>query len=306
MRRIGPIVLRNLRGVAVLVALALGGGCGDPVPVATTIRISPETVVLEDVGETAQLTATVRDQNGGAMTDIPVAWTSVDDAIAAVAEAGLVTGRAVGKTTVRASAGGLVGDATIEVELGEVGVLHELYRELGGDGWRDDSNWLTDAPLFRWYGVRTEDSMPPRGVTTLSLYENGLTGSLPPEVGEMQTLRFLVMFGNRVTGSIPPEIGRLRNLVTLWLAENQLTGSIPSELENLRNMRFLNLEENGLTGTIPPEFGSLQVLEALNLSSNGLTGSIPPELGSLPQLEWFYLSDNELTGSIPPELRMIL
>jgi len=63
----------------------------------------------------------------------------------------------------------------------------------------------------------------------LSLIENGLTGALPPEVGTLHTLRFLVLFGNRITGSIPPELGQLSGLITLWLAENQLTGSIPPE-----------------------------------------------------------------------------
>jgi len=51
------------------------GGCdaGEP-PVPTTVAISPSSATLLSLGETVQLTADVRDQNGQAMTDIPVAW----------------------------------------------------------------------------------------------------------------------------------------------------------------------------------------------------------------------------------------
>tara|TARA_Y100000590_G_C15575430_1_gene960258 strand:+ start:28 stop:468 length:441 start_codon:yes stop_codon:yes gene_type:complete len=39
--------------------------------------------------------------------------------------------------------------------------------------------------------------------------------------------------GSQLTGSIPPEIGQLVNLVFLRLDQNQLSGSIPSEIGNL-------------------------------------------------------------------------
>ncbi len=31
--------------------------------------------------------------------------------------------------------------------------LEALYRATGGDGWTDNTNWLTDAPLGNWFGV---------------------------------------------------------------------------------------------------------------------------------------------------------
>ena len=51
----------------------------------------------------------------------------------------------------------------------------------------------------------------------------------------------LVLFNNQLTGSIPPEIGNLINLTELVLFENQLTGSIPSEIGNLTNLTELLL-----------------------------------------------------------------
>ena len=126
-------------GLAVL-ALGLGGGCGDPVdsPVATTIEISPATVVLADVGLTSQLTATVEDQHEQAMTGVAVAWSSSDSLIAQVSEDGLVTGREVGTVTVQASVDALRAAATITVELGPRAVLRIVFRETDGENWENN------------------------------------------------------------------------------------------------------------------------------------------------------------------------
>ena len=64
--------------------------------------------------------------------------------------------------------------------------------------------------------------------TELSLSSNQLTGSIPPEIGNLTNLTSLGLYENQLTGSIPSEIGNLTNLTRLYLGSNQLTGSIPS------------------------------------------------------------------------------
>ncbi|WP_420448358.1 leucine-rich repeat domain-containing protein [Candidatus Palauibacter sp.] len=56
-----------------------------------------------------------------------------------------------------------------------------------------------------------------------------------------------------LSGPIPPELGDLANLRELHLWINQLSGPIPPELGNLANLRSLNLGINRLSGPIPPE-----------------------------------------------------
>jgi Leucine-rich repeat (LRR) protein len=138
--------------------------------------------------------------------------------------------------------------------------------------------------------------------TELDLGVSGLTGEIPPEIGNLTNLERLYLLQNQLTGEIPPEIGNLTNLTRLYLGSNQFTGSIPSEIGNLTNLTRLYLGSNQLTGEIPPEIGNLTNLKYLYLDDNELTGSIPSEIGNLTNLTGFYLQDNQLSGIIPDEI----
>ena len=79
----------------------------------------------------------------------------------------------------------------------------------------------------------------------------GLTGSIPPRIGDLTNLEYLNLRLGHLSGGIPPEIGNLTNLTHLDLRYNQLTGSIPPEIGNMTNLRYLYLNDNQLTGEIP-------------------------------------------------------
>ena len=69
--------------------------------------------------------------------------------------------------------------------------------------------------------------------TDLDLRDSELTGSIPPEIGNLTNLTELSLYDNQLTGSIPPEIGNLSNLTGLLLYDNQLTGQIPESICDL-------------------------------------------------------------------------
>ena len=123
----------------------------------------------------------------------------------------------------------------------------------------------------------------------------------------MTNLVTLELFNINVSGSIPPELGQLTSLTRLDLHWNDnLSGSIPPELGQLTSLTYLSIEagvlgSGKLSGSIPPELGQLTSLTLLDLNGHQLSGSIPPELGQLTSLANadLILRYNRLTGCIP-------
>ena len=128
-----------------------------------------------------------------------------------------------------------------------------------------------------------------------------LSGSIPPQIGNLTNLLSLQLATNQLTGAIPPSLGNLTKLKLLDLSQNELTGSIPASLGSLTEVEQLSLSSNDLAGSIPAALGNLPKLWSLDLHKNQLTGSIPPELGNLPSLVQLFLQDNHLTGSVPSQ-----
>ena len=178
-------------------------------------------------------------------------------------------------------------------------ILEIFYHAAGGRNWANSQGWMTEQALSDWYGVEIDQQ---GGVVTVQLSGNQLTGSIPPELGDLTSLRHLLLYGNGLTGSIPSELGSLSNLSRLYLYENDLSGPIPRELGRLGRLEVLHVAGNELSGSIPRELGDLASLRFLLLTKNGITGPIPSELGKLIGLEEMRLERNALTGRIPPEL----
>jgi uncharacterized protein YjdB len=84
-----------------------------PEPIGS-IAVTPTSDTLL-VGETVQLTPTVRDINNNVVTDRTLTWASANPTIASVSGTGLVTGVGDGVTTVTASGDGQSAAATIRV-----------------------------------------------------------------------------------------------------------------------------------------------------------------------------------------------
>ena len=205
---------------------------------------------------------------------------------------------------------------------GDRAALVAFYNATGGPFWANKDNWLTNTPLNEWHGVTADAN---GRVTEVALEDNGLTGSLPPNIGQLSELRDLVLrteveypcqwvagpgydchpassSPNRLSGALPSELGNLSMLKVLDLQGNQFSGEIPAFLSRLGNLETLYLGENDFTGRIPPELGNLSNLTRLYLGYNQLAGNIPPQLGNLPNLKELLLWASGLTGTLPREL----
>ena len=272
-------------------------------PLPTTVAVTPDTVMLTAVGQTAQLTAEVRDQAGRVMDGVPVAWLSADTAVAVVNESGLVTAVGSGAVIVTATAGEASGDALVTVAINpDRGALVALYNATDGPNWVNNENWLTDAPLGEWYGVDTDAAGRIVGIDLAGQWDNetrvyiphGLRGELPIELANLTELTTLRLRANSLSGPIPPKLGNLASLKRLELSHNSLSGPIPPQLDELAELRVLYLNNNSITGRIPPELGSLAELTLLNLSRNQLSGPIPQSFLQLDQLRRLYVGGQDV------------
>jgi uncharacterized protein YjdB len=84
--------------------------------VAASITVDPPSVSIT-TGQTAQLTATVKDANGAVISGAPVSWTATSGGIAIVSSTGLVTGQSAGSATVTATSGSVHVDVAVTVVL---------------------------------------------------------------------------------------------------------------------------------------------------------------------------------------------
>ena len=161
--------------------------------------------------------------------------------------------------------------------------LKALYDATGGDDWSQSDNWLSDRPLEDWYGISTNAD---GYVDSIYLAGNELSGSIPAELGELDSLKYLhlgdvrsiIDAGSNYLSSIPAELGSLGNLKYLDLSRNSRLSSIPAELGNLANLKWLNLASSrDLVGPLPTELVRIQNSMVLRFHDTSLCAPTDPD-----------------------------
>jgi len=197
-------------------------------------------------------------------------------------------------------------------------------------------------------------------LSSLSLQSNFFSGTVPIELGNLEGLSSLGLYYNNLTGSVPTTICQLQNyglyslvadcggsepeiscscctecyvektpskqrraLVALykstggeaWLKSssysglNGWTGGDPCDggwsgvsCDGDKNIVRIDLSNYGLFGSLPAEIGFLTMLTDLQLYQNTITGSIPTEVGLLSSLRYLMLFSNALSWTLPTEI----
>lgn len=203
----------------------------------------------------------------------------------------------------------------------DAAALRALFVATGGPAgaWTNSSNWASNETVCSYFGIVCQANCTPNvgsassitgdgdgstcRVVEIRLDENGLNGTLPPELGDLGALTALRLADNSISGTFPEEISTLSRLSYVRVSGNLLSGSLPASLGRLASLIYLELSSNAFNSTIPAELGALSRLLFLDLNSNAqLGGSIPRALGRLTALQYLDLSGCALTGAIPLEL----
>ncbi|XAR58657.1 hypothetical protein NMG60_11014139 [Bertholletia excelsa] len=156
-----------------------------------------------------------------------------------------------------------------------------------------------------FYKCFTDRKVPVPGFSTfgssleeLVFIENpALVGSLDGELGNLTSLRKLILTGTNVSSEIPDGLGDLVSLEQLTLSRNRFTGQVPLNISKLKKLKVLDLSENLFDGEVPEPIGGLSNLLKLDLRSNRFSGNIPESLKGLKNLEFVDLSYNRFSNS---------
>ncbi|XP_027185155.1 receptor kinase-like protein Xa21 [Coffea eugenioides] len=161
-------------------------------------------------------------------------------------------------------------------------------------------NWSVGSSVCDWIGVSCGSRH--HRVTALNISSMGLTGIIPPQLGNLSFLVSLDMSANNFHGELPHEFVGLRRLKLLNLSVNNLEGEFPHWIGSFPQLRRLSLRNNSFTGLIPSSISNLSKLEIINLNNNHLQGNIPTGIFNISSLQIIVLANNSLSGVLPSDM----
>ena len=179
-----------------------------------------------------------------------------------------VTGLLILTVFLIAFAPSAIAQGSTDIPPGEYAALSALYTAADGANWTENTYWLSTVPVGSWHGITVADGH----VTGVVLPSNNLTGSIPPELGNLNNLISLMLDSNKLIGGIPEELGDIDSLVLLWLDGNNLSGDIPLFLAD--PPEYVDLRYNHLTASGQD---ILDAIESAHSNHFRSTQTVPPE-----------------------------
>lgn len=117
--------------------------------------------------------------------------------------------------------------------------LKALELELEGDNNKDALNWSTQTDYTKWTGVEFDGSK----LVKLELPNQGLSGTIPAELANFESLDYIDLSGNNLTGGIPAGLAKLK-ATTFIVSGNNLEGKVAADFVDNANYESWNAMVN--------------------------------------------------------------
>ena len=150
-------------------------------------------------------------------------------------------------------------------EPGDCAALVDFGNALDYKSWADSTNWLSSESVCTWNGIKCSKNR----VKEINLKNNGLSGKLPPTLGNLTAM---VEF--KIGSSRTPDYTGCSDKGT-----NLHNSGLPDSLYTIKALRVIDIEYACLGGRISPAVGQLTALTNISLHGNALTGPVPVEPG---------------------------
>ncbi|KAL1822946.1 hypothetical protein ACET3Z_009724 [Daucus carota] len=137
---------------------------------------------------------------------------------------------------------------------------------------------------------------------SIQLFENNLSGEMPPEFGDFKNLRFLSLYTNKFTGTVPQSLGSWADFLYIDISENSFSGFIPPNMCKKGKMEELLILQNKFVGEIPESYANCTTLTRFRVSNNSLSGNVPSGLWGLPKVNIIDLAMNNFDGTVSSKL----
>jgi hypothetical protein len=189
-------------------------------------------------------------------------------------------------------------------------VANELTAGLGStdsavvDSWdsvgEGDAEWLAASDECLWFGIY--DCNSDGLVMIFDMFDNMLTGSIPPEMGVLKELVYLRFEFNWVVNigeSGHAFLGYLPKLRDLYYNDNGMhdTKGIPAVIGELEHLEYFDCSYNFYFGALSTDVvGRMTAVVELLIGGNYFNGPFPRV--SLPYVEYLYADNSDLTGDL--------
>ncbi len=154
---------------------------------------------------------------------------------------------------------------------------------------RVQSSLLKSVP--DWVGeLKFLTTLDINGLSAHSGWDNSSVVALPESMGDIATLKTLILVGLQGLRALPQSVGKLSSLQIFKIDQCGLT-AMPTSFGRMTALTLLHIAKCSELEELPADIGKLSMLKELMISSNPQVQELPTSITSLGALKYFSIHE---------------